>query len=98
MTYEQTPQGRNPYLWDIAKRRAAFKRHLTIYLVINAFFWSLWFITGGRTYGSDGIPWPVWPAIGWGIGLTFHYFGAYMNNEQNDIEKEYNKLQNNKPQ
>lgn len=97
MTHEQPPQGKDPHLWDIAKRRAAFKQHLTTYLVLNAFFWALWYITGGRTHGN-GVPWPVWPALGWGIGLAFHYFGAYVNNEQSEIEREYNKLQNKKPQ
>jgi hypothetical protein len=94
MTYEQPPQGKDPRLWDIAKKRASFKTHLTTYLVVNAFFWALWYLTGGRTYGNDGVPWPVWPALGWGIGLAFHYFGAYVNNEHESIEKEYNKLQN----
>jgi hypothetical protein len=94
MTYEQPPQGKDPRLWDIAKKRASFKTHLTTYLVVNAFFWALWYLTGGRTYGNDGVPWPVWPALGWGIGLAFHYFDAYVNNEHESIEKEYNKLQN----
>lgn len=94
MMYEQPPQGRDPRLWDIAKKRASFRTHLTTYLVVNAFFWALWFLTGGKTYGNDGVPWPVWPALGWGIGLVFHYFGAYVNQGHTSIEKEYNKLQN----
>lgn len=98
MAYEQTPEGRDPRLWDMAKKRASFRTHLTTYIVINAFFWALWYLTGGRTYGSDGVPWPVWPALGWGIGLAFHYFGAYVNNDRDNIEREYRKLQNkNKP-
>jgi hypothetical protein len=95
MAYEQTPQDRDPRLWDIATKRAAFKRHVITYLIMNAFFWGLWFMLGGRTY-SNGIPWPVWPTLGWGIGLGFHYFGAYGNHEYDAIEKEYTKLQNQK--
>lgn len=94
MTYEQSPQGKDPQLWGIAKRRALFKRHLSVYLVMNVFFWALWFIMGRRTYGTDGVPWPVWPMLGWGIGLAFHFFGAYVANEHASIEKEYRKLQN----
>lgn len=98
MTYEQTPQGRDPQLWDIARRRAAFKRHLITYLILNAFFWALWFVTGDRNVGYRGLPWPVWPALGWGIGLAFHYFGAYVTDGHSEIEKEYTKLQNKKNQ
>lgn len=94
MAYEQHPQDKDPMLWSLARRRASFKRHLTTYLVINAFFWILWFILGRKTYGTDGVPWPVWPMLGWGIGLAFHFFGAYVNNEHRSIEKEYQKLQN----
>lgn len=94
MAYEQIPQDRDPRLWNIAKKRASFRTHLVTYIIINAFLWVLWYLTGGRTYGNDGVPWPVWPALGWGIGLAFHYFGAYVNNDQDNIEREYNKLQN----
>lgn len=94
MMYEQPPQGRDPRLWDIAKKRASFKTHLTTYLVVNAFFWALWFLTGGKTYGNDGVPWPVWPALGWGIGLVFHYYGTCINHGHKAVEKEYNKPQN----
>lgn len=95
MNYQPTPQNKDPQLWELAKKRAAFKRHLITYFILNSFFWALWFITGGRTH-YNGTPWPVWPALGWGIGLAFHYFGAYVNHENNDIEKEYNKLQDKK--
>lgn len=98
MTYEQHLPDKDPVLWDIAKRRASFKRHLVIYLIMNAFFWVLWFILGQKTYGTDGVPWPVWPALGWGIGLAFHFSGAYMNNEHSSVENEYKKLQNKNPQ
>lgn len=94
MVYEQTPQGKDPYLWDIAKKRAAFRKHLVTYLILNTFFWALWFVTGSRNYGNNGTPWPVWPALGWGIGLAFHYFGAYTTDSSNAIEREYTKLQN----
>lgn len=81
-------------MWDMAKKRAAFRKHLTVYIVINAFLWALWYLTGGRTYGNDGVPWPVWPALGWGIGLAFQFFGAYVNHDDKDTEREYHKLQN----
>lgn len=80
-------------LWEIAKKRASFKQHLITYLLVNAFFWVLWFLNGNRHYGG-GVPWPVWPMVGWGIGLASHYFGAYVYPKDNSVEREYEKLKN----
>ena len=95
MSYHQpAPPGKDPQIWEIAKRRASFKTHLATYLVINAFFWILWFF--GSDYDQRGIPWPVWPAAGWGVGLLFHYIGAYSTRGEDAVEKEYNNLINKK--
>jgi hypothetical protein len=93
MSYHSTPQGKDSRLWHIAARRASFKRHLATYVVINIFLWLIWFFTGAEIDGNR-IPWPVWSTAGWGIGLAFHYIGAYVRNSQDSIEKEYEKLQN----
>ena len=63
-------------LWEIAQKRASFKRHLMTYIVVNIFMWAVWAMTGSHRYNS-GMPWPLWSTLGWGIGLAFHYFGAY---------------------
>jgi hypothetical protein len=89
-----SPQGRDPQLWHLAQKRASFKKHFVTYLIINAFLWLLWYFTGAETYGR-GIPWPVWPTFGWGIGLLFHYMGAYVTTGSDAVEKEYQKLKNN---
>ncbi len=91
MSYYQTPDGKDPQLWYLARKRASFKSHLIIYLIVNAGLWLLWYFTGGRTYGT-GIPWPVWSTLGWGIGLASHYVGAYVNTSNTSVEDEYNKL------
>ena len=98
MSYESTSHGKDPQLWDIAKKRASFKSHFTIHLIMSAFFWLLWYLTGAKIHNGEGIPWPVWPMLGWGIGVLFHYIGAYVTYKNNSVEKEYNKLTNNKKQ
>src|ERR1043165_7427543 len=98
MANDYYPQGRDSHLWDIAKKRASFKNHLAIYLAINAFFWILWYLMGAKIHNGEGVPWPVWPMFGWGIGIVFHYIGAYVNYKNNAVEKEYEKLTNNKNQ
>jgi hypothetical protein len=31
--------------------------------------------------------------LGWGIGIAFHYMGAYVTPKNNSVHKEYEKLQ-----
>lgn len=83
---------KDPQLWEIAKRRASFKYHLISYTIFNAFFWAIWFFTGDDDHDRHGLPWPVWPMMGWGIGLLFHFLGAYVFPRENSAEREYEKL------
>lgn len=88
---------KDPHLWEIAKKRASFKYHLASYIVFNTFFWVIWTFTGQDSYrGYSGLPWPVWPMMGWGIGLIFHFLGAFVFHGENSAEKEYEKLVQNK--
>ncbi|RNI34599.1 hypothetical protein EFY79_15620 [Hanamia caeni] len=89
---------KDPELWKRAQKRAAFKYHVLIYFIMNIFFWTVWYLSLKNTPSPithiEKIPWPVWPMVGWGIGIFFHYVAAYKN--QNSLaEKEYNKLKNN---
>jgi sterol desaturase/sphingolipid hydroxylase (fatty acid hydroxylase superfamily) len=93
MTQQTAPPDKDPKLWEIAQKRASFKTNLITYLIVNAFLWVLWYINTGKQ-NPGGIPWPVWPTLGWGLGLLFHYFGAYVYPEANSVEKEYEKLKN----
>lgn len=88
---EYLQQNKDPELWQLAQRRASFKPHLFIYLTLSVFFWLLWYFTGNTYYESD-FPWPVWPMLGWGIGVAFHYIGAYVAPKSNTAQKEYEKL------
>ena len=88
--------GKDPQLWEIAKRRASFKYHLATYVVINLFLWAIWFFTGDRDDIREKYPWPIWPTLGWGVGLVFHFLGAYVFPRDNSAEKEYEKLIRNK--
>jgi hypothetical protein len=83
--------GRDPRLWEIARRRASFKSNLITYLIVNGFLWAIWYFTKEK-YNHYGWPWPIWPTLGWGIGQLFHFFGAYVYPEANSAEREYEKL------
>ncbi len=88
---QQITESKDPHLWDIAKKRASFKTHLTIYLIMSALFWALWYATGGTRRG-EMLPWPVWPMFGWGIGVAFHYYGSYVSTKDTAVDREYEKL------
>lgn len=96
MSYYSTPEGKDPQLWRMAQKRASFKSHLIVYLAVNTGLWILWLITGGKNQ-DGGIPWPAWSMFGWGIGLLSHYIGAYHSGGADNVEKEYDRLTQNKP-
>lgn len=85
---------RERQLWKQAKKRVGFKRQLVAYMIVNSFLWILWFI-GDKQFSNNSwelIPWPLWCTLGWGIGLTFAFFDAYVFNRPNAIEREFEKL------
>lgn len=49
-----------------AKRE--FSTHLTIYWLVMTLLTVIWFLTTG--WGNYF--WPVWPMIGWGLGVAIH--------------------------
>jgi len=99
--YQPAPEGKDPVLWEIAQKRASFKKHLISYVIVNSFLWGIWFLSFSRHADFDitnirwgHFPWPIWPTLGWGIGLAFHYSDAYLFPKVNSVEKEYEKLKN----
>jgi hypothetical protein len=81
-------------LWQMAKKRAGFKWQLVSYVLVNTMLVAIWFLS---SYNHDHFRyfWPIWPMLGWGIGLAFSYFAAYHGNNLFTAEKEYEKLKNN---
>lgn len=94
--YKSVPEGKDPELWEIAQKRAGFKNHATTYVIVNAFLWAIWYFTGDHITGNiwNNYPWPIWTTVGWGIGLAFHFAGAYVFPKVNSTEREYQKLKN----
>jgi hypothetical protein len=72
--------------WEHAKARADLKTHFSVYIVINSILWLTWLFRGG-IYTH---PWPVWPTVGWGIGILFNYLDIYK--FSNTAENHYEKL------
>lgn len=81
-------------LWAIARSRAKFKRSLGSYSIVIPFLWVIWFLTS-QDKDINRIPWPIWPMLGWGIGLAIQYLKAYVIQVGSLEQREYDKLKNN---
>ena len=95
---QPAPQGKDPVLWEIAQKRAGFKSHAISYLIVISFLWAIWYFTGGGFTGVvrwNHYPWPIWPTLGWGLGLAFHFAGAFVFPHFNSVERAYQRLKNN---
>ena len=70
-----------------AKR--GFRSHFAVYLAVNALLVLIWAATGAGTF------WPVWPILGWGIGVAAHAAGVFFGPSEiteADIDRELGRL------
>ena len=84
-------------LMKLAKKRVKAKRefvwHLATYVLVNSFLIFI-FLT---TSGIFGYFWPMWPIMGWGLGLALHGVSLALTlsdntGSDNKIMEEYNRL------
>lgn len=93
------PEQKDSRLWNIARKRAAFKRHLASYLIINAVLWAIWLFKFFSVHETDfridyHIPWPAYVTFFWGIGILFDFLNSYFFHQSDMVEREYQKLKN----
>ena len=48
-----------------------FRTHVVVYLAVNALLVLIWALSGA------GYFWPIWPIVGWGIGLALNAWKVY---------------------
>ena len=71
------------------KQKREFSAHLLAFIVVNAFLVILW-----ATVAERGFFWPMFPILGWGIGLLFHGWDVYRGTpSEEEIRKEMQKMQ-----
>ena len=54
-----------------ARPRLALDSPTRTYLAVIALLWVIWLVTGAN------YPWPIWPMLGWGIGIAGRHKGAW---------------------
>ena len=57
------------------KKKRDFQGHLLVYVLVNAFIVAIWAVTG------SGFFWPIFPIIGWGIGVVLNAWDVYRADE-----------------
>jgi hypothetical protein len=72
------------------KKRRDFHAHLLIYFLVNAFFVVIWALTM-----PGGFFWPVFPIVGWGIGVVMNAYDVYFTEDfsEDQISEEIRHLQ-----
>jgi hypothetical protein len=72
------------------KKRRDFSGHLLVYVLVNTFLVVIWAMTD-----PDGFFWPVFPIVGWGIGVVLNAWDVYRNDEfdEEQIRREIERLQ-----
>lgn len=71
---EHTPDEADDLRVRVTQRlrdRAHFRTHLLIYVLVNAFLILIWWIVGSSLF------WPVFPLVGWGIGVAANAWEVY---------------------
>ena len=53
------------------KKKQDFRSHVIAYVLVNALLVGIWAATGANFF------WPIFPIIGWGIGLAFNAWDVY---------------------
>jgi len=85
-------------LMKLAKKRVRAKRefvwNLACYVLVNTFLVLIYFITDG----PFGYFWPIWPIMGWGLGVALHGVSVILTlsdtaaGSEDRVLEEYNKL------
>jgi 2TM domain len=72
------------------KKKRDFAGHLLVYFLVNTFIVSIWALTN-----VHGFFWPVFPLVGWGIGVIMNAWDVFRSEEfgEDEIRREVQRLQ-----
>ena len=66
------------------KDKRDFRNHAATYVIVNSMLIAIWAMSSG------GYFWPIWPILGWGVGLAINAWAVYFQKPitEDDIRKE----------
>ena len=70
------------------KKKRDFTTHVVIYLLVNSMLVGIWAVTGRDFF------WPIFPILGWGIGLGANAWDVYGRKpiSEGEIQQEISRL------
>jgi hypothetical protein len=70
------------------KKKRDFATHVVVYVLVNSFLVVIWAVTSGDFF------WPIFPILGWGIGLGANAWDVYGRRpiSEGEIEQEMSRL------
>ena len=71
------------------KKRRDFVGHLLVYVLVNTFIVVIWAVTG-----ANGFFWPVFPIVGWGIGVVMNAWDVFGRSDirDEDVRREMDRM------
>jgi hypothetical protein len=57
------------------RKKHDFHAHLLVYALVNSFLVIIWALTGADFF------WPIFPMVGWGIGVVMNAWDVYRSEE-----------------
>jgi hypothetical protein len=73
---------------DQLRKKRGLSAHLLAYVMVNLLLAGIWLATT-----PDGFYWPVFPMLGWGIGVAFNIWDVYAPQpDEKRIEREIRRL------
>ncbi len=85
---ESTTEQRRQVAIKRIKDKNDFRTHLVVYLAVNTMLVVIWAFTGA------GFFWPIFPIVGWGVGVVMNAYVVYRGNiyTEAQIEREMKNL------
>jgi 2TM domain len=76
------------------KKKRDFRTHLFIYVAVNAVLVVIWAVTS-----DGGLFWPIFPILGWGIGVAANAWDVYGRRPitEDEIRREAERLRSGPP-
>ncbi|HEY7050414.1 MAG TPA: 2TM domain-containing protein [Jatrophihabitantaceae bacterium] len=71
------------------KKRRDLYTHLLVFTLVNAFIVAIWAVTG------QGFFWPIFPMVGWGIGLAMNAWDVFRDEDfdEEQIQREIRRIE-----
>jgi hypothetical protein len=75
------------------KKKRDFSTHIVIYVIVNAMLVGIWAVTGA------GFFWPIFPILGWGIGVGANAWDVYGRKPitEDEVQRETDRLRSERP-